>query len=154
MSANGNTTSLRLLAGACGAAALVAASLGPAPAVRAAAPGGGGETIECEAGQTANTDLGTCVDPVCGIGTERDPTGQTRYCVTIPCPRGQYLLPYSNTCISWPPPPPRCPGGSIGVPHRLPNGITLIICPRRLPTGQTPPSTHSPATNSTTSRAP
>jgi hypothetical protein len=146
MAVHGRLFAARLLTNAAGAAAmaLAIAALAPAPAAHATAPGGGGETIDCEPGQTANTNLGTCQDPMCGVGTERDPTGQTRYCVTIPCGPGQYLLPNSNTCISWPPPPPRCPGGSIGVLHKLATGVTVISCPR-LPHGPTTsPVTHAP----------
>jgi hypothetical protein len=152
MAAYGRSLAARTWANAAGAAAmmLAMAAVAAAPAAHAAAPGGGGgETIDCEPGQTANTDLGTCQDPLCGIGTERDPTGQTRYCVTIPCGPGQFLLPNSNQCISWPPPPARCPGGSVGVVHRLSTGVTVISCPR-LPHG--PPNTtvsHAPITGGT-----
>jgi hypothetical protein len=142
----------RALAGIAGTGAMVLAMtvLPPGPTARADAPGGGGETISCEAGQTADSDLGTCVDPICGVGTERDPTGQTRYCVAIPCGPGQQLLANSNTCISWPPPPPKCPDGSIGIVQRGPSGITLIVCPRHIVNGpphviqHQPPATEAP----------
>lgn len=154
MSARRTTTAARALANVAGALAMTLAMTAVlAPATRAAAPGGGGETISCAPGQTANTDLGVCVDPVCGVGQERDPTGQTRYCVAIPCPPGQHLLQGTNTCVSTPPPPPRCPDGSVGTPHRLSTGVTIIDCPKQLPQGGSRPVTHPTGTSAGT-RAP
>lgn len=116
----------------------------------AAAPGGGGETITCEPGQTANTDLGTCQDPVCGPGTERDPSGNTRYCVAIPCTPPMHLDPDTNQCLSTPPPPPpKCPDGSPGKLIHLPTGVTVIQCPKQLP----PPPRHTPPVTTQTPNA-
>jgi hypothetical protein len=103
-----------------------------------------GETLTCEAGQTANKDLGVCQDPTCGPGTQRDPTGETRACVAITCPPGEILV--VRTCLPIPPPPPRCPNGSIGQPHHLSTGVTVIECPKTLPPPP-PPKVTRPTPN-------
>jgi hypothetical protein len=94
-----------------------------------------GETVYCQPGQTANSDLGVCVDPVCGPGTQRDPSGQTRYCVQITCPPGMVLDTNINQCVPnvYYPPGNKCPDGSMGQPYRLSNGVTVIKCPNPLP---------------------
>lgn len=93
------------------------------------------ETVNCLPGQTANSDLGVCVDPICGPGTQRDPSGNTRYCVQISCPPGMQLDPNIQQCVPvhYFPPGNRCPDGSIGQPERLSTGVTVIVCPHQLP---------------------
>jgi hypothetical protein len=101
--------------------------------------GGGGQTETCLPGQTANTELGTCQDPVCGPGQVRDPTGQTRYCVNITCPPGENFNTDINQCVVNPiPPPPKCPDGTVGIVIHEPNGISVVECPKSLPTGTSP----------------
>jgi hypothetical protein len=93
-------------------------------------------TVNCEPGQVANKDLGICQDPVCGPGTVRDPTDQTRACVAIPCPGGTII---GNQCVVNPPPPPKCPNGGIGRLEHLSTGVTIIVCPKTLPPETTNP---------------
>jgi hypothetical protein len=101
--------------------------------------GGGGQTETCLPGQTANTELGTCQDPVCGPGQVRDPTGQTRYCVDITCPPGESFNSDINQCVVNPiPPPPKCPDGTVGLVIHEPNGISVVECPKSIITGTSP----------------
>jgi hypothetical protein len=127
------------LAGAAGAAALaLTLFVTVASPASAAASSSGGETINCEPGQTANSDLGACVDPVCGAGTQRDPTGRTRSCVAISCPPEEHLQ--GQTCVpNFVPPNNKCPDGSVGSLHHLSTGVTVLDCPKQLPPGHTRP---------------
>lgn len=102
--------------------------------------GGGGETVSCLPGQEANSNLGVCVDPVCGPGTQRDPTGQTRYCVAITCPPGETFNTDINQCISVNPPPNHmCPDGSQGTLEQSGTGISAVVGPKSLPPPTPPP---------------
>jgi hypothetical protein len=120
---------------------LVSAALLHTNRAFAAESTGGGETVSCLPGQEANSDLGICTDPVCGPGEQRDPSGNTRYCVPMKCPPGMVLDSDINQCVpSNPPPNYKCPDGSQGQPHKLSTGVTVIECPKTLPP-PTPPLT-------------
>ena len=118
----------------------------------AVAPTGTGDTITCEPGQTANTDLGICQDPLCGPGTQRDPSGQTRYCVPISCPPGMSVDSTTHQCLSTPPPPPVCPGGGVGHYETLSTGVRIVVCPKPVqPPPYTPPHVTTQVPNATLS---
>ena len=104
------------------------------PLAASSGGGGGGETINCLPGQEANSDLGTCQDPICGPGEQRDPSGLTRACVPISCPPGESFNSDINQCvINNPPPVPKCPDGSLGLVHQTSNGIKVVQCPNSPP---------------------
>ena len=116
--------------------------LSPTPA-SAVAPNT--ETITCQPGQTENSNLGTCQDPTCGPGTQRDPSGNTRYCLPISCPAGETYDANANACLSPPPPPPpKCPNGATGQYEKLSTGVTVIVCPKTLPNHPPPVTTTRP----------
>ncbi len=104
------------------------------------------ETVFCLPGQTANSNLGICVDPICGPGTQRDPSGNTRYCVPTSCPPGMQLDPNIFQCVPvhYYPPGNRCPDGSLGQTEQLSSGVTVIVCPNPLPPPPPPPKVRLP----------